>query len=548
MTAAPDPHLETDHRPEWLGGVVTLPSYITEGGKTYRPSMILWMDAATELILGTSAVAPEEALATIGANLRDTARSPHAGTALMPGRVRVASSELADALRRAGLDEVEVICAPTPELDRAIASLLEHFGGGEASDLRYLQTDVTAEGTAAMFRVAARLYKAKPWTVLPNDSCLIGVTSERLGLHDAAVSVIGQSGQVHGIVLFSSFEDFEQFADAADAKAHGEPAKFPSQLGLTYARRTEVGRELLEEIATHGWELANRTAYPVISVLDQDMVGRGPTRSEMLTIEALAASLAEILREHPAELEEAFEGGTPLVLRKQLATSDGDIALEISMPHPRQRGDHEPSDDDELDDDRLEAACAEILRRFQASPEAQAEPEAHWANLLVDYAASYFDTTVESLSAVELREILFEIFPRKVSVEPEAAPAIIAGFRAFLTFLQRERPDPRAAARLAVLDGNASQRLARALADRSNFGPAKAFMMSGLAAGFDMSSEAGIAAWGTHTRKNDVRLPMGLGAGPAARRATPAKQRAQQQAKKAKRKTQRAARNKNRSR
>src|ERR1051325_10488863 len=58
MTTAPEPHQETDHRPEWVGGIVTLPSYVTEGDKTYRPSVILWIDAATEMILGTSVIDP----------------------------------------------------------------------------------------------------------------------------------------------------------------------------------------------------------------------------------------------------------------------------------------------------------------------------------------------------------------------------------------------------------------------------------------------------------------------------------------------------------
>jgi hypothetical protein len=42
-----------------------------------------------------------------------------------------------------------------------------------------------------------------------------------------------------------------------------------------------------------------------------------------------------------------------------------------------------------------------------------------------------------------------------------------------MAFLEWEQPGSRARARLAVLHGNVSQRLARLLADSSNFGPAK---------------------------------------------------------------------------
>jgi hypothetical protein len=550
MTIAPEPHQEADRGPEWVGGIVTLPSYVTEGDKTYRPSVILWIDAATEMILGTSVIDPKDALAAAGTNLRDTARGLKAGGPVLPGRVRVATQELADALRRAPIDGVEVVCAPTPELDRVIDSLLGHFAGdGAEPQLSYLEGDVTADGTAAMFRAAARLYRTKPWDVIASDNYLIGITSESLGLRDAAISVIGQSGKVHGFALFASVDDFEQFGDAADAIERRESPMFPCHMALTYVRRKEVGSELLDETAAHRWELASATAYPVIVVVDDDMIGRGPTRSEMLRIEAIATSLAEIIHEYPAELEDAFDGGSKLVLRKQLATSGGRVELEISVPHPGQQAASALADDDgELDEDRVESYSAEILRRFEASPEAQAEPEAHWAAMLVDYATSYFGMTVESLSASEVEELVFEVFPRKVSVEPEAAPAIVAGLRALFAFLQRENPDHRARSRLAVLDGNASQRLARLLADPSNFGPAKAFVMSGRAAGFDMSSQAGLDAWGEHMRKNNLRLPMGRPVAAAERRGASGKERAARQAKKTKRKAQRAARHKNRSR
>jgi hypothetical protein len=556
MPTASDPHLETDHRPEWVGGIVTLPSYIADAGERYRPSLLIWMDVATEMILGTSVIHPQDALAAAGANLRDTARDPKAGSPIMPHRVRVAAPELAEALHRASIDGVEVVCAPTPELDRAIDSLFAHFASEDQEpDLNYVRGDVTAERTAAMFRAAARLYRTRPWDVIPSDNHLIAITSESLGLRDAAISVIGQAGKVHGFALFASVNDFHQFGDASDAIERREPPMFPCHLALTYARRTEVGRGLLDEIAAHRWEVASAAAHPVITVVDHELVGRGPTRSETLRVEAIAVSLAEIVREYSSELGEAFDGGPKLVLHKRIATSDGEVELAISAPHPGQPSASPLLDGDgELDEDRVETYAAEILGRFEASPEAQAEPEAHWGAMLVDYAAHYFGTTVESLSPAEVRELVFEVFPRKVSVEPEAAPAIIAGLRALLAFLEREYPGDRAGRRLAVLDGDASQRLARLLTDSSNFGPAKAFMMSGRAAGFDMSSQAGLAAWAEHMRENNLRLPMGRPVAPASRRDAAdrrdvaGKQRAAGQAKKTKRKAQRAARNKNRSR
>src|ERR1041385_201877 len=116
----------------------------------------------------------------------------------------------------------------------------------------------------------------------------------------------------------------------------------------------------------------------------------------------------------------AFDRGSKLLLRKQVITSGGEVELKVSAPHPGQQASSALLDEDgELDDDRVETYAAELLGRFEASPEAQAEPAAHWSAMLVDYAAHYFGTTAESLSPAEVHELVFEIFPRKVSVEPD---------------------------------------------------------------------------------------------------------------------------------
>jgi uncharacterized protein DUF6930 len=549
MTTTHDPQLATTDRPEWVGGIAKLPMYITENGRQFRPSLILWLDADTEMILGTTILGSEDdPLGVAAANLRATAGAAADGTPELPGRVRVASPELADALRRSALDGIEVVCAPTPELDLAIDSLLERLApDGEEPDLHYLRADVTTNGAAAMFRAAARLYRVKPWEVVTSDQTLIGITCESLELRDAVVSVIGQAGQVHGFVLFASRDDQERFCEVTDFVQRGAAPLFPHHLALTYLHRNDVGAALLEEIAAHHWEMAGKQAYPVISAVDQDGVTRSPTRSEMLRVETIAAALAEILAEGTPELEDALHRGSPLTLDRKLGTSAGELSLQVQVLAGGESPDAALLDEDgEIDEDRVEAYRIAILRRFEASPEAQAEPGAHWAGLLVNYATTYFGQPAESLSASEVHEIVFDIFPRKVSVEPEAAPAIIAGLRAFFQFVRREHPGSSASRCLAVLAGNASQQLAQRLADRSSFGPAKSFVMSGRAAGFDTSSQAGLHAWTEHMRTHDLRLPVARPAPSVQRRNPAAKPRAAQQAKKTSRKAQRAARKRSR--
>ena len=97
------------------------------------------------------------------------------------------------------------------------------------------------------------------------------------------------------------------------------------------------------------------------------------------------------------------------------------------------------------------------------------------------------------MSARDVDEIVFEIFPRKVSMEAEQAGEVIAELCAFWRFLQREYQLQNAARILELLGPGAEERLHDALDDPENFGMAKSFFMAGQKAGFDMRSEAGLA-------------------------------------------------------
>ncbi len=99
------------------------------------------------------------------------------------------------------------------------------------------------------------------------------------------------------------------------------------------------------------------------------------------------------------------------------------------------------------------------------------------------------------MSPGDVSEILFELFPRKVSASADEAPAIVRELQAFWLFLQREFQLENTAACLTVLDEKAAHKLKREMGDPANFGIAKSFVMMGLERGFDLSSEEGINEW-----------------------------------------------------
>ena len=131
----------------------------------------------------------------------------------------------------------------------------------------------------------------------------------------------------------------------------------------------------------------------------------------------------------------------------------------------------------------------------------------------MDLAASHLGVTIKSVGAHELREILFELVPRKVSVDASAAGGDCRRVSRVLCVLEEGavaaegRRVPAGPRRRA----GTAKKLQVALSDPRNFGMAKSLMMAGADAGFDMSSKQGVEVWTRSTQgkplPSSIRLP-----------------------------------------
>jgi len=136
-----------------------------------------------------------------------------------------------------------------------------------------------------------------------------------------------------------------------------------------------------------------------------------------------------------------------------------------------------------------------LVKLFLASPEAKGQHEEQYCQLVMDFAANYFGATVATLTADELDEIIFDIIPRKVSIESSAAGEIIGETRALFAYLKRVMGLKSADGCLGVLAGDAVERLEDTMSDPNNFGMAKSLIMHGSESGFDMRSKEGLEAF-----------------------------------------------------
>lgn len=542
---------------EWVGAITQIPAYVTGEDAPFRPDVLVWMMVGGPIV-GQSVGKPGELVCDAVASFRNALASPLARRSGAPARVRVASPELATALRDGLSREVEVVTAPTPELDEALASLREHMRVGGDAEPSFLDGGASPDAVASFFRAAARLYRAKPWKVVPADQNVIGVTIPALGIEGGVISIIGQMGQSFGLVYFSSHDDFDAYVDAADAVEQGEDCRVPSHLAINFERAADLPRALRREATKHGWEVAEPSAYPCIAAIDEDLVGVPPTASHVAITEALSLAVAEIVEKDRRALVAALAGGAPLRRVLQVKAHDG--VIEVVAVAPAEGGvvrdeipfgpvadlaalEEAALETGEIDPDARRDVEEELLASFAASPEARGIDDAGDCTLILDYAADYLNCTLASLDARGLREVVFELIPRKVCAEPASAKPVVETMRAFYAFMKRAHGLPQADACLRVLGPDAVAKLEAALSDASTFGMAKTMVMAGEERGFDVRSEAGLAAWIRELQRGrppvDLLLAGNGGPGRGATRAADAK-------KKVARKAARKARRKNR--
>jgi hypothetical protein len=243
----------------------------------------------------------------------------------------------------------------------------------------------------------------------------------------------------------------------------------------------------------HRWEVAAANAYPWLVAVDEDFVGRPPTAREVAIAEAIALALTKLLARKKVLLA-AWNGAEPLERTLKLSTHAGKLEVTLRVPYASARfkppydviaGLYELGQDaDEMDEDTRTELEDELMRRLVGSPEGATLPDIRYCQLIMDFAATYFEATIATLRPTQLREIVFEIIPNMVSVDASEASRIIYDNRVLYVFLKREFGFMQADACLRVLAHSSVKKLELALSKASQF-----------QAGFDLDSEEGIEAW-----------------------------------------------------
>lgn len=152
----------------------------------------------------------------------------------------------------------------------------------------------------------------------------------------------------------------------------------------------------------------------------------------------------------------------------------------------------------EIDHEGESAYYEKAREVFSNSAEAQQVMERYgdlgWFRLFLDFGIHYRGEVVDQMTLASVKEFVREFVPRKVSAEADSAGSIIAELTAFWQYLGRVYQLPHAESIVAWLgtDGRVEE-LEGELSDAGNFGMAKSMFMWGKRAGYDMTSESGVA-------------------------------------------------------
>lgn len=479
---------------EWIGGVVEV-SAPGPQGTVFEVEVLVWLELETGLLVGQETGERGTTVAQAGEVLRRAMEAPLAGPPRRPSRIRVAPADLAQVLMAAHPD-LEVLRAPTPELKELAEAMKEDLGHGDAGDEGptlpgYLESGLEPAAIRSFFGAAAFFARAKPLQRIPEPASWFSVDVAALERVDRLVLMTGREEGSPGLIFLDSPADLDRYIDACEAEGTDAQLEYPPHVIFAFRERDLLAPDEEDALVQHRWPLADDHSYPQLIGLTGHLEPRAVDAAELAYAEVLLLALTQLAGDRSAE--KAWKAKETIERAISVATAAGTVEVIIRSPadDPGAVTVDEVLDalfeleaEAEGEEPDLEAYAEleeELLALFLESPESEGRQRLNWLTLLLQMNASVFGTSVLSMGAEQLEQLLMEEFPRRVNVGPDLVSEIFMELRDFYRYLLSVAELPEAEDCLAFLDDRRAQVLAERMADPSRFGPAKAAMAEALA-------------------------------------------------------------------
>ena len=264
----------------WSAGRVPVPVRGEAAAESAWFDVIVDDDDGT--IRAAARVRPARGMAPdLGAVITRAIRDPYDGRPHLPAIVRVATTELANEIRRVRPD-VRLEIGPTANLTEVAHDLNDDFVA--EPEWRWLAGEVppSPEAVATLFQAVPGFLDAAPWVLL--DAGLYArVALPRLGLREVFVTMqadVAPTGLLVTLAIAPS-------ATALDAWMADEVP--PDEIDVQFLTRDELPAAAWAEAHQHGWGAEPGALFPKVIAGGEAM--RGPSPREL----GLATSVLEAL-------------------------------------------------------------------------------------------------------------------------------------------------------------------------------------------------------------------------------------------------------------
>jgi hypothetical protein len=197
-----------------IGDVRQAPVEIQEGGRVFKPDVVLWVRAQDGIVLGHLLSLPGQRSQLLVQALLEAALTPGNDTKPeLPGRVILFDQKLADEVRvilsQFGVEVA--VSAPIEEFDAIFADLFSYLEQENQEMPLELPDDVLRPLLAA----ADRLWRARPWEYVFDEPPFV-IESSQVGVGPVYASVLGARAEVFGVSIFTTLDDFIRFVDMGE--------------------------------------------------------------------------------------------------------------------------------------------------------------------------------------------------------------------------------------------------------------------------------------------------------------------------------------------
>lgn len=303
---------------------------------SFAPDVVLWADADHGVVVGQDVLMPDAPPQALAESLRKAIGMPVSGSgaARLPRLIRVKRPELADVLRPVteALGIKLEVSESLPLVDDLFRILEVRFG--TPSNQGYLEaTEVPEALLQDFFAAAAALYRSRPWRSFAEGDAVLLECEDWVPGH-RYVTITGSNGGIKGFALYQSGRDLMRLGTMPPEDPRSEKLAWRTPaVALLYTQLSALGPRRVQEVRSHGWDLASRNAYPLAVGTGRGRESHWPTVTEIRMLTTVVRVLIGFAKPR-ARARSLPVAGLTVTESYEVSVGDETAVVQATFPAP----------------------------------------------------------------------------------------------------------------------------------------------------------------------------------------------------------------------